>query len=75
MAFLTDIKRKEEVIILETTGQYKQLMSYGVFKGTKLRVIRNDKWQEIILVEMDGKRIAIRKEDAKPIKVQRINDK
>ena len=75
MAFLTDIKKNEEVIIEETLGHYKPLMSYGIFKGTILKVIRNDQWQEMVLVEFDGKRIAIRKEDARPIKVIRINGK
>lgn len=75
MAFLTDIQGEENVVVLETSHQYKQLMAYGIFKGTKLRMIRNDKWQEIILVEIDGKRVAIRKEDAEPIKVQRIDGK
>lgn len=75
MTFLIDIHNQEEVIVEDTLGQYKPLMSYGIFRGTKLKVIRNDSWQEIILVEFDGKRIAIRKEDAKPIKVKKINGK
>ena len=75
MTFLTDIRKQEEVIVEDTLGLYKPLMSYGIFRGTVLKVIRNDHWQEIILVEFDGKRIAIRKEDARPIKVIRINDK
>ena len=73
MAFLIDIKNREEVVVEETQGQYKPLMSYGIFRGSKLKVIRNDSWQEILLVEYNGKRIAIRKEDARPIKVLRIN--
>ncbi len=74
LTFLTDIQKNEEAIIEDTLGDYKPLMAYGIFRGTKLKVIRNDRWQEIILVEFDGKQIAIRKEDASPIKVQKVND-
>ncbi len=70
---LVDIEKGEEVIVMDTTKQYLQLMSYGIFKGSKLTVIRNDKWQEIMMIEMNGKRIALRKEDAKPIKVLKNN--
>lgn len=70
---LKDITGNKEVIVLEATQQYKQLTAYGLFKGTKLRVIRNDSWQGIVLVELAGKRIAIRREDAAWIKVQELN--
>lgn len=75
MSILINIHNEKEVVVLEATSQYKQLMSCGIFKGTKLKVIRNDQWQGIILLEVDGKRIAIRKEDARFIKVQELNGK
>ena len=78
MIALNDIKDKEEVIIgdtLEQNSNYKLLMSYGLFKGTKLKIIKNDKWQQMILVEFEGKRIAIRAKDASFIKVERLNGK
>ncbi len=70
---LADIKSNKEVLVLDATSQYKHLMSCGIFKGTKLRVLRNDRWQGIVLVELYGKQIALRREDAKFIKVQELN--
>lgn len=73
MSILINIEHKKEVVVVEVTSQYKQLMSCGIFKGTKVKVIRNDQWQGIMLLEVDKKRIAIRKEDARFIKVQELN--
>ena len=77
MPSLIDIKSKTEVIIgdsIEAHRNYKLLMSYGIFKGTQLKVIRNDRWQEMLLVEFEGKRIAIRRKDASAIKVEKLNE-
>ncbi len=74
MEFLTAIKNNEHVLVLDTADQTKLLMSYGIFKGTKIKVVKNDKWQEILLLEIEGKRLAIRKENARPITVIKINE-
>lgn len=73
MIFLSDIPNNEFVQVEEINTSSTQLMAYGIFKGTQLRVIRNDRWQEMMLLEFEGKRLAIRKKDAKPIQVIRIN--
>ena len=76
MAHLINIKAGKEVQIEKTSDYqavYKMLMAYGIFEGKSFKVLRNDKWQQMILVESKGKRIAIRKKDAASIKVQLIN--
>lgn len=74
MDLLVNMSKGEEIIVMNTTKEYLQLMSYGIFKGSKIKIIRNDKWQEIMMIELDGKRIALRKEDAIPIQVLKSND-
>lgn len=75
---LNEIKDRQLVRVEDTLGQktnYKLLMSYGIFKGTELTVIRNDRWQGMILVEFEGRRIAIRRADASCIKVEPLHGK
>ncbi|MFK8104304.1 MAG: ferrous iron transport protein A [Saprospiraceae bacterium] len=78
MTDLDKIGNRQEVTVGDALGQnnnYKLLMSYGIFKGTRLTVIRNDRWQGMILVEFEGRRIAIRRKDASCIKVEPVNGK
>lgn len=53
----------------EPASMYKMLMAYGIFRGTQVKILRNDAWQQMILVEVDGKRVAIRRSDVKSIEV------
>jgi Fe2+ transport system protein FeoA len=58
--------------IPEETSLYKILMAYGIYRGTRVRIIRNDRWQNMILADVEGKRVAIRKGDVKSIEVTLI---
>lgn len=72
MAKLSEVP-SGSLIILEKapaeTSVYKVLMAYGIFRGTQVKIIRNDSWQDMILIQVKDKRVAIRKEDVKSVEV------
>ena len=77
MRALDEIEKGTEVAVQFIEGGAtisSVLMSYGLFQGTQIRVIRNDKWQDIVLIARGEKRIAIRRIDSKNIKVATINE-
>ena len=72
MAKLSQVPTGSNFIIEEVPNPeslYKLLMAYGIFRGTEVKVLRNDRWQDMILAEVKGKRVAIRKKDVTSIEV------
>ncbi len=77
MPDLNNIRKGTDVTVesIEGDDQFSStLMSYGLFQGTHIKVVRNDKWQDIVLIARGEKRIAIRRSDSKKIKVVTIHE-
>ena len=72
MAKLSEVPTGSKIILVDIPAPeelYKFLMAYGIFRGTEVNILRNDRWQDMILAEVKGKRIAIRKKDVAAIEV------
>ncbi len=77
MAKLSEVLSGSLIILEEApsdTSVYKVLMAYGIFRGTQVKILRNDRWQDMILVQVKDKRVAIRKEDVKSVEVTLLSE-
>jgi len=51
-----------------------RLMTFGIFQGSKVRIIKDDKINKMMILGVGQKRIALRKEELEGVKFIAAND-
>lgn len=70
------MKKQREVYISSTSDvslKQNRLMTFGIFEGSKVRIIKDDSFNNLLILGVGRKRIVLRKEELHDIQFKAVN--